>query len=385
MRTVRFVLSAWLLGLCACISYAQKGVNAVKIERALNKQLLQAENFSHSIAQSKITLQTRLANLFRPSQLVNPPIYYQLPPSAKPVVFRVLRGLQTLPFSTASAFAVEIEGHLFGVTAGHVMQNISQNPYMYFQTQEGRFATEKITSWRISNPMGTDVAVFEIPPKAKAHLQPLPLSTQRAEPLQMSSMAGFSVNEPLWLAKEEILFASSHRLLIRNNFQQNNTGMCGSPVMVNGQVAGVYVGAFPGGAPSAFLWPKLVQEFSSERLPRLHMAAPIENIMPLIHNLMQYNTTDEGILMKVLDHPVAILHPEDDLYSVSLIRNGNVQKIVRAEELTDPEHLEQFLELEENDILRVTIFPRYLNPKHSILRYEVNVSSGKVTRVKDNF
>lgn len=383
MRISRFIFSALLLLTCASLSYAQsKSI----VELALTKKLLRGGEVSLLARQSNLALQERLGALFRQPLVANPPIYYQLPPSVKPLVFRVQQDLQAPFFATASAFAVEIDGHLFGVTAGHVMSNISQNPYMYLQTPEGHVVTEKITSWRMSNPMGTDVAVFEIPPQAQAYLQPIPLSAQRAQPLQMSSIAGFSLNEPLWLAKEEILLTSSHRLLIRNNFRKDNTGMCGSPVMVNGKAAGVYIGAFSQGVPKNVLWLELLKNFNFKSLPpSLHMAAPIENILPLAHDLLGKNVQDEGILMKALGHPIAVLHPQDELYSVMLLRDGQIKQIIRAKELTDPEHLEQFLELEENDVLRVTIFPKHAVDNHSILRYEINVSSGKVTQPEDNF
>ncbi len=382
MRISRFIFSALLLLTCASLSYAQsKNI----VELALTKKLLRGGEVSLLARQSNLALKERLGALFRQPLVANPPIYYQLPPSVKPLVFRVQQDLQAPFFATASAFAVEIDGRLFGVTAGHVMHNISQNPYMYFQTQEGAFAAEKITSWRISNITGTDVAVFEIPPQAQSCVHPLPLSEQRAQPLQVSSIAGFSLNKPLWLAREEILLATSHRLLIRNNFQKDNTGMCGSPVMVDGKVVGLYVGAFARGVPSSVLWLKLLQGVDPQSIPPLHMAAPIENIFPLVHDLLGKNVQDEGILMKALGHPIAVLHPQDELYSVMLLRDGQIKQIIRAKELTDPEHLEQFLELEENDVLRVTIFPKHAVDNHSILRYEINVSSGKVTQPKDNF
>lgn len=82
--------------------------------------------------------------------------------------------------------------------------------------------------------------------------------------------------------------------------------------------------------------------------------------------------------MKVLGRPVGILHPQEALLSVSLIRNGETKQVIAAEELTDPEHLEQFLELEENDVLRVTIIPQNSDVK-STFYYDINVSSGKVS------
>ena len=372
--------------LCFPAQTEAQRVPVAPIQRTIAEQTITKASIAAQAQQSNLALYRQISVLLAPPRIQTKRPIYRLPLVAnKPITFRVQNGEKAFPLATASAFAVEIDGHLFGVTAGHVMHNISQNPYMYFQTQEGDFATEKITSWRVSNLMGTDVAVFEIPPQAQSYVQPLPLSEQRAQPLQVSSIAGFSLNKPLWLTREEILLATSHRILIRNNFQKDNTGMCGSPVMVDGKVAGLYVGAFPRGIPSSVLWLKLLQGVDPQSIPPLHLAAPIENIFPLVHDLLGKDVQHEGILMKVLGHPIAVLHPQDELYSVMLLRNGETQSIIRAKELTDPEHLEQFLELQENDILRLTIFPSHSVSNQSIIHYEINVSSGQVVEPKNNF
>ena len=356
-------------------------IPAAPLQRVIAERTITKVSIAAQAQQSNLALYERISVLLAPPRIQTKRPIHRVPLVAnKPVTFRVQNGEEAFPLATASAFAVEIDKHLFGVTAGHVMRNIAQNPYIYFQTQEGLFATEKITSWRISNTMGTDVAIFEIPPQAQPYVQPLPLSAQRAQPLQVSSIAGFALSQPLWLAREEILMATPYRLLKRNNFQKDNTGMCGSPVMVDGEVVGLYVGAFARGVPSSVLWLKLLQGIDPQSIPPLHIAAPIENIFPLAHDLLGKDSQNEGILMKALGHPVAVLRPQDELYSVMLFRDGKVQKVIRAKELTDPEHLEQFLELQENDILRVTIFANHTGPTPSIHHYDINVSSGKVSQ-----
>ena len=58
-----------------------------------------------------------------------------------------------------------------------------------------------------------------------------------------------------------------------------------------------------------------------------------------------------------------------------------MEQLTHADELTDPEHLENLFELQENDILRITVWPRtYTAQKDEIIEYDINVSSGQVVR-----
>ncbi len=112
----------------------------------------------------------------------------------------------------------------------------------------------------------------------------------------------------------------------------------------------------------------------------MHYAAPIENIFPLINDL---TGTQElpTITMQVFGHPIAQLRPEDQLYSVKLFRNGKMEQLIHADELTNPEHLENLFELQENDVLRVTVVPHtYTTQKDKAIEYDINVSSGEVVR-----
>ena len=378
MRTIRFSFVALLLCFGACLSHAQL---SSAVERTLTKQLFRPSSVSLLSKQSNLLFKERLANMLQPALTAEVPVRDTLPPGEKPIVFQVQQFFQSN--ITASAFAIEEQGKLFGVTAAHVMDNISKDPYMYLQTPQGHHA-EKITSWRISNVMGTDVAVFEIPPQVCNYVQPLPIATERAQATQMVSIAGFAFGQPRWFPREEILFVSSYRLMIRNNFRKANKGMCGSPVMIDGKVAGLYVRSFAYKVFSPKLNVPLFPDFSIHSLPPLYVATPIENVLPLVHDLLGQDTQNEGIVMKILGQPVGVLPPGDALLSVALIRNGEVKQIVQAEEFTDPEHLEHFFELEDKDVLRITIFPQFADTD-AIFYYEINISSGEVSSPKPLF
>ena len=384
---------AGLLLLGTAPLFAQK-VPLAPIQRAAGQQAIQ-QNITRLSRRANRRLQSQLAVLFEPMRALYISPYHTPQEAIAPFAFQVYRGDGSN--GTASAFAIEINGRIFGVTAGHVMRNITQmesrrlsdelaqrgvttspsfsTPYMFFQKQDGISITAPITSWRLSNYLGSDVAVFEIPAKAQDHIHPLKPAPKRAKPWQVASIMGFAQGKPLWFLTEEVLFASSHRLLLRKTSPILIDGMCGSPVLVNGKVVGLYVGAKE---ENQFItWDSFLH---SNNIPALHYVAPIESIFPLINDLTG-TTTLPVPMMKLFGRPGAELRPQDQLYSLALIRNGQQISILHPMELADPEHLENFFELEENDILRITITPHtYTAQKDKIFEYDVNVSSGQVTR-----
>lgn len=388
----------WLiLALCVIALPAHAQIFSVPragvLKHVLERQIIQ------SSLQNNLPLRQRLSALFNPAKKTSLQPLQALPPGDVPFTFRVHRSGS--PYSTASAFAVEIDGRIFGVTAGHVMTKIASMenraylsqqeergiysdfqlpfPQMRVQLPDGSFLSQNIVSWRQSNPFGTDVAVFEIPPQMRPYVRPLPLSGQQIRPGQTAAIAGFADDRPLWFPSEEILFASSYRLLLRKSSPRDINGMCGAPVLIDNQVAGLYVGAYLKENYQP-MWHILLQNLFSKQLPEMHRAAPIESIFPLINELTGKATLPVA-QMKVFGRPVAELHPEEQIYSVQLIRNGEEKETLYLGDLTDPEHLENFFTLQENDILRITIDTRtYSAQKDKPFLYEVNVSTGQVTR-----
>ena len=380
-------------------AYAQFSSIAPQVEHTVLQQTLAPRGVVALSRQANEQLYRQLTAFFKPSTASFRFLRHRLPPSNIPTAFQVHHAGN--PDSTASAFAIEINGRVFGVTAGHVMRNIADmegrralaerraqgiyedleylNPQMRVRTPDGSFISYDISSWRLSNPKGSDVAVFEIPSQARAYVQPLPIATQRAQPRQIASIAGFAYDKPLWFRAEEVLFATPHRLLLRKSSTGKVDGMCGSPVMINGEVAGLYVGAYLKDEMPLFLW-NMPKEFYFKKFPNMHYAAPIENIFPLIDELTGSQEL-HAVTMRVFDHPIAQLRPEDQLYSIKLFRNGKMKQLTHADLLTDPEHLENLFELQENDVLRITVEPHtYTTQKDKVIEYNINVSSGEVVR-----
>ncbi len=345
------------------------------------QRVLQAKASANIVArsqQSKALLFKKLGPLLQPTQISPLPAQHFIPKRKNPISFLVQTGPQSQ--NTATAFALNIRGTLVGVTAGHVMDNIQhEKPYMSFP-RENKHVEFPITSWLISNRQGSDVAVFKIPDQARDYIEPLEISSQEVKPWQTASIAGYTNNSPIWLQNEEILFVGHQRLLLRNTTRRALFGMCGSPVMIDGKVAGLYVGYNPRETLLSAAWAEPLREIATNELPSLHQVAPVEHLIPLVETLMfKEDINSFGTIMKVFDFPVAILKPQDRLFSISHLRDGQLVKIVYPGPLTEPEHLEQFFDLQENDEVFATVFPKGYPFSNSFATiYRVNVSTGEV-------
>ncbi len=359
---------AFVLG--ASLSYAQGGPLTEQIQRTI---LRKTRSISVVSQQTNDALYKRLNALFQPPTLPSVPARPQLPEITKPITFRVQAG--PLTSATASAFAIEKDGRLFGVTAAHVMENISHMPCMAFQIAPNEYDIARITSWRKGNPFNVDVAVFEIPEEAVPYVQPLPLAEAPLQPQQQVSIAGFVHDEPLWLPQEEVLFVGAKRGFVRNTFGKSLSGMCGSPIMADGKVAGLYVGFTrqETGSPRQG-WVSVLNAVSSSPLPPLHQIVFMDQVTPLIESL-EKDTDPEGSVLKVMGFPVTLLDVEDQLVTIQVIRNGVPVKHIYSGPLADPEHLEQFLNIKENDVVSVSV----LRKNKDFQTYNVNVSTGEVT------
>lgn len=400
MKTVKlfvFILSL----LCFSASYTQgsvPGVHPKVARKAASSQLVHRRSRSAR----KIT-RHNLRALYQPPRTAPDPDENYFVVADKPTVFRLQRH-ETSSFP-ASAFAVEMDGHIFGVTAGHVIYNTAQLeerkrletlrekgqnipefiylPFARFRKDNGEFLLTQIKSWQLSNIYGTDVAVFEIPQEALPYIKPLPINTERIKPFEVAKLSGYITDQTFVFPTEEVLVSTPYRMLLRNNSDRPTTGMCGSPVMIDGKVAGIYVGFFSDDNNNKKVLSYMTQSFSreGETFPDLHLAAPISLIKPLIRKMLLQESADEGLPLKAAGYFIAKLQPEERISSVELIRDNKKIESVGANELTDPARLDQFFTLQPEDILRVYISSSsdgcYTDEEFI---YELNVSSGEVVR-----
>ena len=326
--------------------------------------------------QANEVLTQRLSALFANPTIPFVPSVREMPTvSSLPLTFRVQRGENST--GTASAFAIRTpDGRLIGITAAHVMNNIESDPYLLIQTAPGVVKSIRIAAWRKGKDFNVDVAAFEIPQEAAPYVQPLPVAKQPLQANQAVSIAGFTHNIPLWFPQEEVLFVGSQRALVRSSSEELNVGMCGSPIIADGKVVGVYTGFIDEGKkqnPSA--WTHVLAGISNKPLPPLHQIVLIDQITPFVESLMNNTAEPAGTVLRVLGRPVTILGQEDTLIEIDLVREGMPVQSVYVGPLADPQHLENFLEIQDNDVVSVSIS----RGDGSFNIYDINVSTGEVT------
>jgi len=155
------------------------------------------------------------------------PLPAPVPATIRSSVFTV----QATPEShhKGSAFAVNIDGRVWGVTARHVMDDINHTPYMTFPGENGVPVTLEAKPSKEGSVAGADLALFEIPPQALPYLRPLELEDELPAAHSVLSSSGFARGNFLSQPAREVLFASRHRILtkyVQSNAPMN--GYCGA-------------------------------------------------------------------------------------------------------------------------------------------------------------
>lgn len=282
---------------------------------------------------------------------------------------------------TASAFAINLNGKVWGVTAGHVMRNISLRPHMKVETASGTSITP-IKKFFIGNPHGMDIALFEIPSTELAHLTILQPAKRAPLIGEKVAVSGFSRGQALSLSGEKVLFSTPLKLFIQKTFEQDLKGFCGSPIVADdGHVSAVYSGFADAPILRQFDWFNDLPWDTREAMSSLHYAIPIEVLELMAKGIEQNGSLlKSGTMMKVFHYPVALLHPNEYIISVEQFRNGEKIGKIHKNPLINPEKLEQFFELQENDILRVYVNrPQTVEVRDAYVGYDINVSTGEVT------
>ena len=302
------------------------------------------------------------------------------------------------PFApTASGFAIDLlnNGKVWGVTAGHVARKIihshakkSRNPHIKVQIEPHTFIIAPIEKFFFGNPEGIDVALFEIPKEVLPYVKILHPAQHVPSMGQEVTIQGFveEQNKPVTVSGQKVLFSTPVRFLLSKTFTENVRGLCGSPGSVEGRVSMVYIGFDSAPILSGYDWFNKLPKETKVSMSNLDInyAIPIDIIKAMAQNIEENGSTNNvGIMMKILGHPVALLHPNESIVSIEQFRNGEkIEKIdVDRHFSIDPEQLEIFFELQERDILRISIASFSLQhpfPPVSIV-YDVDVSTGQVT------
>ncbi len=282
---------------------------------------------------------------------------------------------------TASAFALNVQGRVWGVTAAHVMHNISSNPFIKIKKGTETILAP-IPSWHIGNKIGNDVAIFEIPQEILPHIEVLSPSKQALLPATQTQSPAFIRGNYTFLPSEDVLFVGPYRIFLRDQLLHEATGYCGSPVLVNGEVVGLHVGVYSLEQIRTSAWSDLLNKERLSIQSPLHTASPISHVLQLAHEVEPAAASPAPTLLKVLGHTVRPLAAREQLVSVALLRNGVFQQEIHAHPFMNFDKLEEFFELQENDVLRLTINqPKPFTQQTQTVLYDVNVSTGDVTTV----
>ena len=375
MSTLRFCLLIWLfaaLGIAPASLYAQRP----RITGDMLRKACVTPVSVHTWRINQAALK-KLNGLMRPAPHIQA-AQAGLPAHAKRQVFQVKRSPTS--HSTASAFALEINGRVWGVTAAHVMNNIRLSPHMVVENEYGKQLIAPIAYQYMGNPRGNDVAIFEIPKELLPYVDVLHPADKIPAAQTVTQSPCFIKGNPVYLPSEDILFSGPHRILLRDQAHRDMTGYCGSPVLVDGKVVGAHVGSFSLQDLKTIAWSDLLTDHNIQPKSTLHIASPIQRVEELALEFEMLSSRERvGTQLKVLGHPVTILSPQHFIHSIQLLRDGVVKKTIYSNPFMDFEKLETFFELQENDVLRVTI----LQPKNAVQRtylhqYDVNVSTGQV-------
>ena len=285
---------------------------------------------------------------------------------------------------------------------GHVARDISKRnrlPYIRVQTEAGPIFIP-IKKFFYGNPGGFDLAFADVPKELWPYITIL-------EPAENTPVAGETVtfqgfleegNQPFTLQEQPVLFSTLFTALIKKTNEEDMMGTCGTPGFTNGKVSMIYIGYddIENLPPQA--WLTNLPEETQRSISQVHYAVPIDAVNLMAQSILETESTSQSaVMMKLLGRPVALLHPNESIVSVEQFRNGqSISKIAPVERLRtrknipeddinlyapiDPGQLELFFELEEGDILRVSLDAftiEHPRPSVSII-YEVDVSTGQV-------
>ena len=312
------------------------------------------------------------------------------------------------PFTkAASGFAIDFgDGTVKGISAAHVFQNMGlpgREPHIKLQTGEHSFIIVPIDrkSIVVGNPEGVDLAIFDLP----ANLLPYVTVWHPAEHAPAAgekvTIQGFLKSNNLFftLPNQTVLFNTFLKVFIEKTTAENLVGTCGSPIGDGKHVSAIYMGFSNAKKLVKQEWFNKLPKETQHAMTATHYAVPIEVAKLMAKSIQETGSTRQGgIMMKALGHPVARMHFNQAIVSIEQFRNG--EQVAKIEQYksgekshkihTDqgspinPEQLELFFDLQDNDILRVSLNSFSLehpDPVKVSTIYDVNVSTGEVTKV----
>ena len=354
--------------ICACClavpASAQKNLSGIfkdlKITHALRARWFNRVRFQLNNRLLTVSARSQAANALA-LKLTVPLLRanVSVPPKPRPLLpapQNIRRAVFTLQHSPqthgkGSAFAVKINGKVWGVTAKHVLNDIGRDPYIELFDETGKPFYTQVSIVKEGHLRGADVAIFKIPSQLEKYIVPLVPDEKLPSPLAAAQSAGFSRGNFAWFNKIDVLFSSTHRVLARYQDFPVLNGYCGSPLLVNGKAAGVFVGIVGNTNTQRADWRALLNH---KPINDFNQIVPIQWVRRLVE---QVETPGQsvGTLVRVLGRPITHLTPEEAVVQIQQFKNGRLYKQIPAYPFMDYLHLERFLDIESTDKIRVVI------------------------------
>lgn len=255
-----------------------------------------------------------------------------------------------------SAFAVNIDGKVWGVTARHVMDDINHTPYLTFLGENGEPVILLAEPSKKGTAAGADVALFKIPQEALPYIQPLELAEDLPPVHSVLSSSGFASGNFFSQPEREVLFASEHRILTKYApFIPQANGYCGAPLLLNGKVAGVHVGSLmANNAQTADWYAGTLGQFSAP-MHNISLAVPASWLRKLARQAEGVYTPQEGVPLVFNGLQIMLLQPTDSIGFIMQLRDGRVIKTLSRYPFMDFNHLENFFDIHPGDTFRLEI------------------------------
>ncbi len=285
--------------------------------------------------------------------------------------------LQATPTShgKGSAFAIQIDGQVWGVTARHVLDDIGRSPYMSVLDKHGKPLLFQVNSAREGNIHGADIAIFPLPKEALPYVIPFQPEYTLPEVKSSIQSAGFSHGNFGWFPRIQVLFSSGHRILTRYQDSPIRSGYCGSPLLHNGKVIGVFTGVVTADNAKTSAWYLLVAQHFTGGITSFNHAVPVE----WVRQLVQAPQKEPGVPLKLWGQTLGVLRPDENVHAIQQIRNDRLIQVTTAYPFMNYNHLENFFELKPGDVFRVIIHQGDRSSvKRRVYYYELHTDSKQV-------
>ena len=290
--------------------------------------------------------------------------------------------LHAYSVNSASATPLMVDGKKELFFATHWAEEIKKDPHVKVTTPSGEVIIAPIKKMYSTHKRGLDLTVFRAPEEIEPFLPELKPAEDLVEAGTPVNISGFAHESPTFLSEETVLFASPIRYVIQMRNPKMLGGICGGTGTdpVTGEVIAIEQGYNYMGSALMAQWFQLLPRDAQENLTDVHFAIPIQNAVAVARAFESGDDSLAAIEMKVLGRPVALLYPDEYIFSVLLMRDGIEKQTIHFNPFLNPQKLEEFFNLEPNDVLRIVVQRGTPGTKKAqTIYYDVNVSTGEVT------